>query len=45
MIRKINVFKEFDRIPEAWSPHVAARANDLEIRLARIEGSFDWRCN
>ncbi len=42
MIRKLNIPKAFDRIPEPWSPHIAARVNDQEVRLAKIEGSFDW---
>lgn len=41
-MKKINIRAAFDRIPEPWSPHVAARVNDQEVRLAKIEGSFDW---
>lgn len=41
-IRKLNIPAAFDRIPEPWSPHIAARVNDQEVRLAKIEGSFDW---
>ena len=41
-IRKLNIPAAFSRIPEPWSPHIAARVNDQEVRLAKIEGSFDW---
>jgi len=41
-IRKINIPSAFDRIPEPWSPHIAASLNGQEVRLAKIEGSFDW---
>lgn len=41
-MKKINVADAFDRIGEHWSPHVAARFNGQEARLAKIEGSFDW---
>lgn len=41
-VRKINLRAAFDRIPECWSPHVARRVNDHEVRLARIDGAFDW---
>lgn len=41
-IRKLNIPAAFDRIPEPWSPHIAARVNNQEIRLAKIHGSFDW---
>jgi mannose-6-phosphate isomerase-like protein (cupin superfamily) len=41
-IRKLNIPAAFDRIPEPWSPHIAARVNGQEVRLAKIEGAFDW---
>lgn len=41
-MRKINIPASFGRIPETWFPHLAGRANGQEIRLARIEGRFDW---
>ena len=41
-MRKINIPAAFDRILEPWSPHIAARVNDQEVRLAKIEGAFDW---
>ena len=42
MIKKLNIPAAFDRIPEPWSPHIAARVNGQEVRLAKIEGAFDW---
>ncbi len=41
-IRKLNIRAAFDRIPEVRSPHIAARVNGQEVRLARIDGAFDW---
>jgi mannose-6-phosphate isomerase-like protein (cupin superfamily) len=41
-MKKINIPAAFTRIPEAWSPHIAAEVNGQEVRLARIEGAFDW---
>lgn len=41
-IKKLNIPVAFDRILEPWSPHIAARVNSQEVRLAKIEGSFDW---
>lgn len=41
-MKKINIPAAFDRIREPWSPHIAARVNDQEVRLAKIEGAFDW---
>jgi len=41
-IRKINIPSSFDRINETWSPHIAARLNGQEVRLAKLDGAFDW---
>ncbi|MCK5746463.1 MAG: cupin domain-containing protein [Oricola sp.] len=41
-VKKINIPASFDRIDECWSPHVAGRVNGQEIRLAKIEGAFEW---
>ena len=41
-MKKLNIPAAFDRIPEPWSPHIAARVNNQEVRLAKICGSFDW---
>lgn len=40
--RKFNIPAAFDCIAEAWSPHIAARVNGQEVRLAKIEGPFEW---
>lgn len=41
-MKKINIPAAFARIPDAWSPHIAAEVNGQEVRLAKIEGAFDW---
>ena len=41
-VGKINIPAAFGRIGEHWSPHVAARVNGQEVRLAKIEGAFEW---
>ena len=41
-MQKINIPAAFARIPETWSPHIAADVNGQEVRLAKIEGAFDW---
>jgi len=40
--RKINIPDSFDRIAETWSPHIAGRVNGQEVRLAKIDGPFEW---
>jgi mannose-6-phosphate isomerase-like protein (cupin superfamily) len=44
-IRKLNIPAAFGRIPETWSPHVAGLVNGQEVRLARIEGDFEWHAH
>lgn len=39
---KLNIPAAFDQIDECWSPHIAARVNGQEVRIAKIEGAFDW---
>jgi mannose-6-phosphate isomerase-like protein (cupin superfamily) len=41
-IKKLNIPSAFNRIPEPWSPHVAGRVNNQEVRLAKIDGAFEW---
>lgn len=41
-MKKLNIPAAFDRIKECWSPHVAARVNGQEVRLAKIDGPFEW---
>ena len=40
--KKLNIPAAFDSIPEPWSPHIAARVNNQEVRLAKIDGAFEW---
>lgn len=41
-IRKINIPKAFDQINDCWSPHIAAEVNGQEVRIAKIDGPFEW---
>ena len=38
-MKKLNITSAFDRISEPWSPHIAARVNNQEVRLAKIVGA------
>jgi len=44
-MQKINIPAAFDRIKECWSPHIAARVNGQDVRLAKIEGAFEWHAH
>jgi len=41
-MKKINIPAAFDRVHEQWSPHIAGRVNGQELRIAKIEGAFEW---
>jgi mannose-6-phosphate isomerase-like protein (cupin superfamily) len=38
----VNLAAAFDTFSEQWAPRVAARYNDNDIRLVRVEGPFVW---
>ncbi|MFB6118245.1 cupin domain-containing protein [Halosegnis sp.] len=38
----VDLAEAFARIEEFWSPHVAAELNGQHVKLARLEGTFDW---
>ncbi|GJL94360.1 MAG: mannose-6-phosphate isomerase [Hyphococcus sp.] len=40
--KKLNIPGAFDGITETWSPHVARRVNNQDVRLAKIHGAFEW---
>ena len=37
-----NLSAALARITEAYSPRTVARVNDYEVRVARLQGAFDW---
>jgi len=39
---KMSLAEGFARIDELWQPHVAARVNDYDVKLARVQGEFVW---
>lgn len=44
-MKKINIPDAFNRFSDHWSPHIAGRVNNQEIRIAKIEGAFDWHAH
>lgn len=42
MVEKINLPKAIEAIADHWDPHVAGRVNGTDVRVAKIEGTFDW---
>jgi mannose-6-phosphate isomerase-like protein (cupin superfamily) len=38
----VDLTECFDRIEELWSPKIVAQVNDTQVKLAKIQGTFDW---
>jgi mannose-6-phosphate isomerase-like protein (cupin superfamily) len=38
----VNLGEKFALIDERWSPRIAARINDMYLKLVRVKGEFVW---
>lgn len=41
-LRKLNLGDAFASFSEPWSPKIAGDINDMQVKLAKFEGKFDW---
>jgi len=39
---KINLSEKFAKFSDHWQPKLAGRVNDMDVRLVKIVGDFDW---
>ena len=39
---KVNLAEKFSNFSEHWEPKLAGRVNDMDVRLVKIQGDFDW---
>ena len=42
MTRKVNLSAAFARFSDPWSPKIAGDINDMQIKLAKFKGEFQW---
>lgn len=42
MPRRINLTAAFARFSDPWSPKIAGDINDMQIKLAKFRGEFEW---
>lgn len=42
MIQKVNLEQKFASFSEQWTPKIIAEVNDAAVKLAKLEGAFDW---
>jgi len=41
-VQKINLTEAFGSISDNWSPKIAGDINDVQVKLAKFQGKFDW---
>ena len=41
-MHRINIAEKFSKIDAHWDPRIVARLNGQAVKLAKIEGEFDW---
>jgi mannose-6-phosphate isomerase-like protein (cupin superfamily) len=41
-MKRINIAEKFALFSEAWSPKVIGELNGQHVKLARIQGEFEW---
>ncbi|MFD2206147.1 cupin domain-containing protein [Kiloniella antarctica] len=39
---KVNLEQEFSKFTDHWSPKVAGRINNMQVKIAKFSGSFTW---
>ncbi len=39
---KINLSDKFAKFSDHWQPRLAGRVNEMDVRLVKIVGDFDW---
>ena len=42
MLAKIALADAFSRFSDTWSPKIAADVNDMQVKVAKLEGEFVW---
>ncbi len=44
-VEKIDLREKFGLFSDQWSPKIVAEVNDVEVRLAKLEGEFVWHAH
>jgi len=42
MLEKVNVAQKFSLFDEHWNPKIVGDVNDFHVKLAKIQGEFEW---
>lgn len=41
-MEKVNLAEKLSRIQEHWHPGIVGQVNDMHVKLAKVEGEFEW---
>ncbi len=41
-MKPINIAERFSRFDDRWSPKIIAELNGQHVKLAKLEGAFEW---
>jgi len=39
---KVDLAEKFSRFSEAWQPKIVGEVNGMHVKLARLQGAFEW---
>ncbi|MEO1472879.1 MAG: cupin domain-containing protein [Pseudomonadota bacterium] len=42
---KIDITSKFDLFSETWQPKIIGQVDNMHVKIARIEGEFDWHAH
>jgi len=43
--KKVNLKQKFESFSDQWSPKIAGELNGQYVKLAKLEGEFDWHAH
>lgn len=38
----IDIVEKMEQVDEFWTPHIVAELNGQQVRVAKLQGEFDW---
>ena len=41
-MQAVDLSEKLDLIDTLWTPKIVAQVNDTQVKLAKIQGTFDW---
>jgi len=42
---RVDLAEAFTRFDDRWSPRIVAGVNDYDVKIAKVEGSFEWHAH